>query len=48
MESVIFVNIMQHHYTIMTFDKVNTTMYQPSRSDNYRGQRRGWLLLLGL
>jgi len=32
----------------MTFDKVDTIISQPRRSDNYRGKRPRWLSLLGL
>jgi len=32
----------------MTFDRVDTMIYQPRRGDNYRGQRSRWLSLLGL
>jgi hypothetical protein len=32
----------------MTYDKVDTMIYQPRRSDYYWGQRPRWLSLLGL
>jgi len=32
----------------MTFEKVDTMIYPPRRSDNDRGQRPRWLSLLGL
>jgi len=32
----------------MHFDKVDTMIYQPRRSDNYRGKGPRWLSLLGL
>ena len=31
---------------LMTFDKVDTMIYQPRRSDNYQGKWPWWLSLL--